>query len=85
MTDVIARPTDAQNIEIIAGEQGLFADNETAIVCFEYFKANGHSVRVELNGNGYHVTAEVENKALELAGLSSFQAAKQTSKGFVEF
>lgn len=81
------RPISGQQIEIEAEGQifGEFHTDE-AIEAMEALHAE-YPGQIELStkGYGFSVTAPVVAKALELAGLEGFQAAKQQATGKVVF
>ena len=83
MADLTLRPTASNLIEI--AENGAVIDATDAIALMENGKAEGYGFRIELVANGRRMDNTVENKALELAGLSGFDAARQTCTGYIEF
>jgi len=74
--------TSAQ-IEIIAPGQEMVIDNEQGPAMLQALVSQAAGqIRIELGG-AYRLDNETEKAALELAGLSGFAAAKQTSKGYI--
>jgi len=87
MADITISPhRDGQRIEIEndAGDT-MAVWPEEAIALLENGKAEGWSFRVELRSYGRRLDWQVVEKAHEMAGLSSFAAAKQETKGYIEF
>ena len=80
---VVIRPNSGTN-EVEVSDGTMVLDDEDAITLMEALKAEGHKFRVEFRAYGFRLSAGVEKKALELAGLTGLKAAKYT-KGFVEF
>ena len=84
---ITVKPLTSAMVEVdLAGTQTMTFNNDEALDILEQLaeQAPGH-VRVYRQGYGYTLNAELNRKALELAGLSSFQAAKQEAKGYIEF
>lgn len=83
--EIRIRPDGGFNAEIRIGDGYQNACADDTISLMENAKSAGYSVKVELRAVGYTLNSEIESAALELAGLSGFAAAKQTSKGYIEF
>ena len=80
--DLTIKPQGTSAIaEVADGAQVLNEDE--AISLIQNAAAAGYSVRVELNAGGHSLNANITQAALKAAGLSSFQAAKQTAKGYI--
>jgi hypothetical protein len=83
--EITIRPADGFNAEIETNQGPQVLSDADTIALMENGKAAGYSFRVELKACGYRLNFDIERKALELAGLESFEAAKQTAKGYIEF
>ena len=83
--EITIRPDSGFNAEIRMGDGQQSACATDTISLMENAKSAGYNIRVELRASGYTLNSEIESAALELAGLSGFAAAKQTSKGYIEF
>ncbi len=83
---ITIRPMDGFNAEIDSTKGPQRLEAWKAISIMENAKAaGGYEIRVELRAHGFTLVQSITNKALELAGLSGFAAAKQTAKGYIEF
>ena len=69
----------------IETEQGKMVLSEDETIELMENAQGVYSVKLILSYRGYHVTGDVQSKALELAGLSGLDAARQISKGYIEF
>jgi hypothetical protein len=82
---ITLRPADGFNAEIATDQEPQVLSEADTIALMENGKAAGYSFRVELKAYGYRLNFDIEKKAIELAGLESFEAAQQTAKGYIEF
>lgn len=84
---ITIKPVNGYQAEIEAEGQifGQF-HSEDAEAAMEALNAQyPGQIELSIKANGYSAIAEVVDKALELAGLSGFEAAKQIAKGKVIF
>jgi hypothetical protein len=81
MADITVRAITSGTVELQTATDTMNIHPDDAPAYLEAFQAQGYSVRVEL---GQFIGERVRQTALDLAGLSSYQAAKQTAKGYIE-
>ena len=82
MADITITPITSSQVQV-NGEMIIGTDE--AIDLMTNGKNAGYSFHIDRNGHGHNLVAQIESAALELAGLTSFAAAKQTAKGYIEF
>ena len=84
---ITIKPVNGYQVEIEAEGQvfGQF-HSEDAIAAMETLNAQyPGQCELSIKANGYSAVTDVVDKALELVGLSSFEAAKMTATGKVMF
>lgn len=82
--EITIRPANSQDTRIETEQGPMILSPEETMELMENGQAAGYEITVQLKANGYTLGREIVNKALELAGLSSFQAAQQTAKGYIK-
>jgi len=80
------RPQTTAKLDVRMPGQNVTIDTSNGPAMMRALKDQAPGqIRVYLAAGGYTLDADNENEALKLAGLYSFAAAKQTSKGYIEF
>lgn len=83
--EITIKPEGSQSTQIETAQGKMVLSAYETIELMENGQVAGYKITVQLKANGYTLGREITNKALELAGLSSFQAAQQTAKGYIKF
>lgn len=75
------KPINNQFAVVEMGTQERTIEMDQVAQMASVLKANDMSVEITLKANGFRISSDVEQELLEMAGLSSFQAAKATASG----
>lgn len=76
-------PVRNTHIEVKTESQEIVIDAENGPAMIEALKGQD-TIKVVLNAGGWRIDSATEQAALDAAGMSSFDAAKQTAQGYIE-
>lgn len=79
---ITIKPQDGFTTRIETEQGPMILDEEETIQLMQNAPEAGYKVKVIFSYRRYHVTANVKNAALELAGLSGIEAAKANEVEF---
>lgn len=75
------KPINSQFSIVEIGAQDRTIETNQAPQMAAALRDSGLSVEITLKSGGFRIGSDVEAELLEMAGLSSFQAAKATASG----